>query len=124
VAAGRDPDAVRRAGSRSPLAFLRSLTTPDGSVRYSRTSAQTPVWVTGQALAALQRRALPLAPVPRRPRGRAASAAAAAPGTTKAGAKAGATGGAAGPTTPVPLPVLAMAHEAGLAAAWLLAPVI
>jgi hypothetical protein len=29
-------------------------------VRYSRTSAQTPVWVTSQALAALARRPLPV----------------------------------------------------------------
>jgi energy-coupling factor transport system substrate-specific component len=124
VAAGREPDAVRRAGSRSPRAFLRSLTAPDGSVRYSRTSAQTPVWVTGQALAALQRRALPLAPVPRRPPGRAATAAATAPHAASAGAKAKATGAAAATASPVPLPVLAIAHEAGLAAAWVLAPVI
>src|ERR671936_927610 len=34
VAAGRNPDRVRRAGSRSPLAYLRSLTAGDGSVRY------------------------------------------------------------------------------------------
>jgi hypothetical protein len=39
---------------------VRSLTAGDGSVRYSRTSAQTPVWVTAQALAALHRRALPI----------------------------------------------------------------
>ena len=62
VAAGRDPDRVRRGGSRSPLAYLRSLIGPDGSVRYSRTSRQTPVWVTAQALAALARRPLPVRP--------------------------------------------------------------
>jgi energy-coupling factor transport system substrate-specific component len=60
VAAGRDPDRVRRSGSRSALAYLRSLTAGDGSVRYSRTSAQTPVWVTAQALTALHRRAFPI----------------------------------------------------------------
>jgi prenyltransferase beta subunit len=60
VAAGRDPDRVRRSGSRSPLAYLRSLTAGDGSVRYSRTSVQTPVWVTAQALTALHRRAFPI----------------------------------------------------------------
>jgi len=62
TAAGRDPARVRRRGSRSPLAYLRSLISPDGSVRYSRTSRQTPVWVTAQALMALERRPLPLAP--------------------------------------------------------------
>ena len=60
VAAGRNPDRVRRRGSRPPLAYLRSLVTASGAVRYSRTSGQTPVWVTAQALAALHRRALPV----------------------------------------------------------------
>jgi prenyltransferase beta subunit len=60
VAAGRDPDGVRRGGSRSPLRYLRTLVASDGSVRYSRTSAQTPVWVTAQALTALARRPFPI----------------------------------------------------------------
>ena len=68
LAAGRDPDAVRRRGSRSPLAYLESLVTAGGAVRYSRTSAQTPVWVTAQALTALARKPFPLAPVRRRAR--------------------------------------------------------
>ncbi|MEJ7891868.1 MAG: prenyltransferase/squalene oxidase repeat-containing protein [Solirubrobacteraceae bacterium] len=65
VAAGRNPLAVRRRGSRDPLGYLRSLTAPSGAVRYSRTSTQTPVWVTGQALAALAPTPFPLPPVPR-----------------------------------------------------------
>ena len=65
VAAGRNPDRQKRNGARSPIAYLRSLITPSGKVRYSRTSAQTPVWVTAQALAALARKPFPLAPVPR-----------------------------------------------------------
>ena len=65
VAAGKDPARFGRKG-RSPLAFLASLRAPDGSYRYSRTSAQTPVWVTAQAIAAVRRKALPLRPVPRR----------------------------------------------------------
>jgi energy-coupling factor transport system substrate-specific component len=60
VAAGRSPDRVRRHGSRTPLGYLASLTGADGAVRYSRTSGQTPVWVTAQALAALSRRPLPV----------------------------------------------------------------
>jgi len=56
AAVGRDPRRVHRRGSRSPLAFLRSLQAPDGSFRYSRSSAQTPVWVTAQALLGLARR--------------------------------------------------------------------
>jgi energy-coupling factor transport system substrate-specific component len=63
LAAGRDPAKVRR--SRDPLAYLRSLTSASGEVRYSRTSRQTPVWVTAQAVMALARKPLPLKPVPR-----------------------------------------------------------
>ena len=78
LAAGRDPAKVRRNGSRDPMSYLRSLTASSGEVRYSRTSRQTPVWVTGQALAALSRKTLPLARVPRARRARAAPATAAA----------------------------------------------
>ena len=53
------PSSVRRRGSRSPLGYLESLIAPDGSVRYSRTGAQTPVWVTAQALTALGGKTLP-----------------------------------------------------------------
>ena len=60
LATGRDPALVRRHGSRSPIAYLESLVGSDGSVRYSRTSTQTPVWVTGQALVALARRIFPV----------------------------------------------------------------
>jgi energy-coupling factor transport system substrate-specific component len=62
VAAGRDVESVRRSGSRSPLGYLQSLVTADGSVRYSRTSAQTPVWVTAQALPALAGVPFPVGP--------------------------------------------------------------
>ncbi len=60
VAGGRDPARVRRGGSVSPLAYLRSLQGSSGAVRYSRTSTQSPVWVTAQALTALARRPLPI----------------------------------------------------------------
>jgi energy-coupling factor transport system substrate-specific component len=60
VAAGRNPAALERDG-RSPIAYLQSLQRSDGSFRYSRTSAQTPVWVTAQALTAIKRKAFPLA---------------------------------------------------------------
>ncbi len=60
IAAGYDPGAVRRRGSRTPLGFLESLRAPDGSIRYSRTGAQTPVWVTAQALVALSGRTFPV----------------------------------------------------------------
>jgi hypothetical protein len=65
VAGGEDPAAFGK--GRSPVAFLASLRTANGSYRYSRTSAQTPVWVTAQAIAAVRRKAFPLRPPPRRP---------------------------------------------------------
>ena len=127
VAAGRNPDRQRRNGARSPLAYLRSLVSPSGKVRYSRTSAQTPVWVTAQAVAALARKPLPLAPVPRARQ--AAPAATPAPTATPAPAKTAAPAepekppkdgdresftplsGRTGPPTPPPLE--RTAHVAG-----------
>ncbi len=82
VAGGVSPAAVRNGGS--PLDYLASVRAPDGHYRYSATSDQTPVWVTGQALAAARGKAFPLAPVAKR---RAA-------GEGSAGAPAGASGGA------------------------------
>jgi energy-coupling factor transport system substrate-specific component len=61
TALGRHPAEVRRRGSRSPLAYLESLAA-GGSIRYSRTSAQTPVWVTAQALIALAGKTFPVGP--------------------------------------------------------------
>jgi hypothetical protein len=61
IAGGRDPAGVRRRGSRSPIGYLESLLAPGGSVRYSRTSAQTPVWVTAQTLIALAAKTFPVA---------------------------------------------------------------
>ena len=46
-----------------PLGYLRSLIAADGHVRYSRGSDQTPVWVTAEALMALEGKPLPLAAV-------------------------------------------------------------
>lgn len=88
VAAGVQPGTVRRGGARSPLAYLASLAAPDGSVQYSRTSSQTPVWVTAMAALGLARRAFPLAPVTR-------ASGAATPGGAGAGSGAAAGGGAA-----------------------------
>ncbi|HEY1591996.1 MAG TPA: prenyltransferase/squalene oxidase repeat-containing protein [Solirubrobacteraceae bacterium] len=59
LAAGTGAGAVDRA-----LGYLGSLTAPDGHVRYSRSSDQSPVWVAGEALMALARKPLPLAAVP------------------------------------------------------------
>jgi energy-coupling factor transport system substrate-specific component len=91
LAAGHEPERVRRRGSRSPLGYLRTLVAGDGSVRYSRTSRQTPVWVTAQALTALARRPFPIrAPRARRAAAAAAPAAAAARGPRPAPARAAA----------------------------------
>jgi hypothetical protein len=60
IAAGRNPGTVRRRGSRSPVGYLESLRAPGGSIRYSRTGSQTPVWVTAEALIALAGRTFPI----------------------------------------------------------------
>jgi energy-coupling factor transport system substrate-specific component len=57
-----NPSTVRRHGSRTPIGYLESLLAPGGSIRYSRTSAQTPVWVTAQALIALAGKTFPVGP--------------------------------------------------------------
>jgi prenyltransferase beta subunit len=66
------------------LAYLRGLQRRDGSVAYSSTSRQTPVWVTAQALMALERTPLPIATVPRAKRARAATDVAPPAATTDA----------------------------------------
>jgi energy-coupling factor transport system substrate-specific component len=63
VAAGVRHGTIHRKRSRSPVAYLRSLIEPDGSVRYSSTIVQTPVWVTASAALGLAGRPLPLRPV-------------------------------------------------------------
>lgn len=65
IAAGVDAGSVHRGGAPSPLAYLGSLIAPDGHVRYSSSSNQTPVWVTAEAAMALAGKPLPLAAVPR-----------------------------------------------------------
>ncbi|MGH2868353.1 MAG: prenyltransferase/squalene oxidase repeat-containing protein [Solirubrobacteraceae bacterium] len=62
-AAGVAPASLHRHGAVSPLAYLRGLIAADGSVRYSRGLQQTPVWVTAEALMALEGKPLPLAAV-------------------------------------------------------------
>ncbi len=104
LAAGRDPAKLRRNGARDPMSYLRSLTAEDGEVRYSRTSRQTPVWVTAQAVAALARKTLPLKRVKRARRSTATTATSAAGETrTPAAGKTRTTAAA----TPQPLPPVA-----------------
>jgi hypothetical protein len=93
VAAHKNPSGLHRHGARSPIAYLQRLTAPDGSVRYSTTSTQDPVWVTGQVALALARKPFPLHRVARR---RARAGAAAASG----GPAAGAGGSSSSPANP------------------------
>jgi len=83
VATGRDPDSVHRGGGRSPMGYLRSLQQSDGSVRYSPTSAQTPVWVTAQALTALARAPFPIRAPVRGQGGRSSRPSGRAPGASR-----------------------------------------
>jgi energy-coupling factor transport system substrate-specific component len=64
IAAGANPAGVRRHGH-SPFDYLARRRAADGHYAYSAASDQTPVWVTGQALLAIDRKAFPLAAVPR-----------------------------------------------------------
>jgi Prenyltransferase and squalene oxidase repeat len=52
--------AARRHAPKGALAYLRLLRRPDGSFRYSKRYATTPVWVTAQVLPALTRQPFPL----------------------------------------------------------------
>ena len=64
IAAGENP-AATRAGGHSGLDYLAARRASNGHYRYSRSSDQTPVWVTGQAVMAVERKALPLGAVAR-----------------------------------------------------------
>jgi prenyltransferase beta subunit len=123
VAAGRNPGSVRR-GGRSPLDYLRSLTAPDGSVRYSRTSGQTPVWVTAQALTALAGKAFPLGPARRARSSAAGGGAAGSPGAAVGAARtkghAGSAAGSGGAPPRASPGLVGAAALAGLAAGYLL----
>jgi Prenyltransferase and squalene oxidase repeat len=63
IAAGVNPGSLHRRGAPSPLQYLDSLIAADGHVRYSRGVSETPTWVTGEVLMALEGKPLPLAPV-------------------------------------------------------------
>jgi energy-coupling factor transport system substrate-specific component len=136
VAVGIDPGSVHRNGSISPLGYLQSLQGPDGHIHYSRTSDQTPVWVTAQALMALARRPLPLSPVPRaRHRARAGRASATGSGSASSASSAsthrkkghpGRTQGGGSAATAAAgesARLLRWAADAGVAAALALAPI-
>jgi squalene-hopene cyclase-like protein len=89
IAAGASPRTST--GRRSGLDYLAARRASDGHYRYSATSDQTPVWVTGQALMAVAGKPLPLAAVPRaaKPQGSHGGG----PGGAQAGGEGNASGG-------------------------------
>ena len=130
LAAGVDPGSLRYG---SPLAYLRSLIASDGHVRYSRSEDQTPVWVTAQALMALEGKALPLAAAAR-PAVRTTPSAGPHRTTVQAGGSKRAARGATrairrrhrgftAPRSSITTPWLSLAAAAGIATALVLAPV-
>jgi energy-coupling factor transport system substrate-specific component len=67
IGAGVNP-AATRSGGRSGFDYLKARRARDGHYRYSKSSDQTPVWVTSYALMAVRRQALPIAAVARAPK--------------------------------------------------------
>ncbi len=66
IAVGADPAKVSDGGN-SALDYLAARQAGDGHYRYSESSDQTPVWVTGQVLVAVAGDSLPIEPPPRQP---------------------------------------------------------
>ena len=64
IAVGADPAAIKN-GGHSAYDYLAARQATDGHYRYSPSSDQTPVWVTGQVLVAASAKSLPLTAPPR-----------------------------------------------------------
>lgn len=96
IAVGRNPRKFKR--TRSPIEYLKTLQASDGSFRYSRTSMQTPVWVTAQALVALEGKPYPLRPAPRRKARTASAPTVAVTQASPPNTRAAKTGASAAPT--------------------------
>ncbi len=103
VAAGGGGEAIDRA-----LGYLERLRAPDGHYRYSASSDQTPVWVTGQTLLATERQPFPIAAVARARSGSQGDGQAAddgggggasEPAAQGGGSEAGSAGGSSAPST-------------------------
>ncbi len=107
-AVGVSRTGFHRGGSPTPTAYLSALAAPGGLIQYSRGITQTPVWVTGEALMALEGKPLPLVPPAARKRRP-------SPVAASAGAGRGAPTTVSGSE--------ALAGTAGVIAAVLLAPV-
>jgi energy-coupling factor transport system substrate-specific component len=94
VAAGADDAAVDRAEQ-----YVAGLQRGDGSIAYSSTSTQTPVWVTAQALLALRKAPFPLDAVKPKPKPKSSKPSQAA---SENPSDADAGGGASTPSNPGP----------------------
>ncbi len=94
LAAGVNPSLVKQ-GGHSGLDYLSARRASDGHYRYSASSNQTPIWVTGQVLVADELKPFPLAAVPRAagPNGGGSSGAGSSGGGSTSGTG---VGGAAG----------------------------
>jgi energy-coupling factor transport system substrate-specific component len=92
IAAGVDPGGVHK-GARNGIEYLNARQAREGRVAYSKSSGQTPVWVTAQALAGMRRATYPIASVKRAPTGRAGS------GRAEGGGSGGGTGAGSGPVS-------------------------
>jgi energy-coupling factor transport system substrate-specific component len=66
LAAGGDPANYRRGGKSAPE-YLAAQQGSDGHYRYSKSSDQTPIWVTAEVLVAAAGDYLPISPPPRQP---------------------------------------------------------
>jgi len=67
LAVATDPATIREGGD-SALDYLAARRAKDGHYAYSEESDQTPIWVTGQALAAVTGEAFPVPTVARQPK--------------------------------------------------------
>ncbi|HET7443737.1 MAG TPA: prenyltransferase/squalene oxidase repeat-containing protein [Solirubrobacterales bacterium] len=90
LVAGGNPDSFRRGGASAPE-YLTARQAEDGHYRYSKSSDQTPVWVTGEALVAATGKYFPIPPPPREPKP-----------TSSSQSSSGSTGGLVPGTSPVP----------------------
>ncbi|HEX7058470.1 MAG TPA: prenyltransferase/squalene oxidase repeat-containing protein [Solirubrobacterales bacterium] len=96
IAVGADPSSIEE-GGHSAYDYLAARQAGDGHYRYSSSSDQTPVWVTGQVLVAVSGTAFPLTPSPRTPAPKPPANNNSSTGTT---AKAPSTGSSATPGSP------------------------
>ena len=101
LAAGDDPGTYRR-GGKSALDYVASRQVGDGHYRYSKSSDQTPIWVTSYALVVASEKYYPLNPPPREARSAPKTGAAAAAGEATLAPAPGATAAVAPPATSEP----------------------